>query len=355
MGNDIRHKRSATPSAIPVVGDLELGELAVNTYDGKLFIKIDDGTESIVEIGGGGGDVTKVGTQAAEHIAVWASDGTLGGGSGFKYSSTFFQVDSTLIITSALLINGASIAPYITDDVGGIGSNTARFKDAFFGRRLRIRGQPIFEMKYEAVALNTDSSAWQTIAGNISSGPDKWGTLIHGIVDDSYSNLSIYHRIYRNQTADVGANIYVERQEFTAQDLITFDTALVDLGTMRFDADQVVGAGQDDFVLTYDNGTGLISLEAAGSGNFVTSDAEDIITTGVTNGAALSITETTITTGIALSVNLNGAAGTGVGVYVSNGGFGQDPTLLYLTQSATATNPATGEKIIYRGGEWVSN
>ena len=55
MANTIKHKRSSTPSATPSTSDLELGELAVNTYDGKLFLKKDDGTASVVEIGAGGG------------------------------------------------------------------------------------------------------------------------------------------------------------------------------------------------------------------------------------------------------------------------------------------------------------
>ena len=40
----------------------------------------------------------------------------------------------------------------------------------------------------------------------------------------------------------------------------------VSLGNFTFDADQTVGAGQDDYVLTYDNSAGTISLEAAGGG-----------------------------------------------------------------------------------------
>lgn len=40
----------------------------------------------------------------------------------------------------------------------------------------------------------------------------------------------------------------------------------VDLGNYSFDIDQTVGSGQDNYVFTYDNGTGLISLEAAAGG-----------------------------------------------------------------------------------------
>lgn len=50
MANTILHKRSATPSAAPTTGDLSLGELALNTYDGKLFFKKDDGSPAIVEV-----------------------------------------------------------------------------------------------------------------------------------------------------------------------------------------------------------------------------------------------------------------------------------------------------------------
>jgi hypothetical protein len=43
-------------------------------------------------------------------------------------------------------------------------------------------------------------------------------------------------------------------------------TGNVLLGNLTFDADQTVGAGQDNYVLTYDHGTGVISLEVAASG-----------------------------------------------------------------------------------------
>lgn len=59
----IRLKRSAVPGKVPAVTDLELGELAVNTSDGKLYTKKNvSGTESIVDVAGtatpGDGSVT---------------------------------------------------------------------------------------------------------------------------------------------------------------------------------------------------------------------------------------------------------------------------------------------------------
>ena len=47
--SNIKLKRSAVPGKIPTVGNLELGEFAVNTFDGNLYTKKDvNGNESIV-------------------------------------------------------------------------------------------------------------------------------------------------------------------------------------------------------------------------------------------------------------------------------------------------------------------
>lgn len=52
----------------------------------------------------------------------------------------------------------------------------------------------------------------------------------------------------------------------TAKLLVTGITSL-DVVNYEFDVDQTLGAGQDNFVLTYDNATGTIQLEAAGAGS----------------------------------------------------------------------------------------
>ena len=50
------------------------------------------------------------------------------------------------------------------------------------------------------------------------------------------------------------------------------------IGNFSFDADQSVGAGEDNYVLTYDNSSGLISLEAASGGGG-----------GITTGKAIAM------------------------------------------------------------------
>lgn len=58
MANKIQVKRSAVAAKVPTTSDIDLGEIAINTYDGKLYIKKDNGTASIVEIGSGGAGVS---------------------------------------------------------------------------------------------------------------------------------------------------------------------------------------------------------------------------------------------------------------------------------------------------------
>lgn len=50
MANKVLVKRSAVPGKVPTTSDLDLGELGVNTYDGKLYIKKDAGTPTIIDL-----------------------------------------------------------------------------------------------------------------------------------------------------------------------------------------------------------------------------------------------------------------------------------------------------------------
>ena len=54
MAQIIKLRRSSTASAEPTTAQLALGEVAINTYDGKMYIKKDDGAEEIIEVGSSG-------------------------------------------------------------------------------------------------------------------------------------------------------------------------------------------------------------------------------------------------------------------------------------------------------------
>jgi uncharacterized phage protein gp47/JayE len=65
MTTVIKPKRSTVPSSVPTAGNLEVGELAINIPDGKLYTKNTDGT--IKELGGAG-SVTLQGATNAGNV-----------------------------------------------------------------------------------------------------------------------------------------------------------------------------------------------------------------------------------------------------------------------------------------------
>jgi hypothetical protein len=87
MANTFKLKRSAVAAKVPTTGDLQLGELALNTYDGKLYTKKDNGTASVVEIGaGGGGGGTAFTYSSSAPVSPSAGDEWLDSTSGILYT-----------------------------------------------------------------------------------------------------------------------------------------------------------------------------------------------------------------------------------------------------------------------------
>ena len=112
MANTIKLKRSSTASDTPSASDLEVGELAINTADAKLFTKHTD--NSIKEISGSGGSGT-IASQDANNVDIdgGAIDGvTLGTNSAV----TELQVDN-------ININGNIISSTNTNGVIALNTN----------------------------------------------------------------------------------------------------------------------------------------------------------------------------------------------------------------------------------------
>lgn len=51
MANTIKLKSSAVAGKVPTTGDLALRELAINTFDGAVYMKRNNGADEIIRIG----------------------------------------------------------------------------------------------------------------------------------------------------------------------------------------------------------------------------------------------------------------------------------------------------------------
>ena len=98
MATVIQFKRSSTQNDTPSVSDLALGEVAINTNDGLMFFKKNDGSDEIQEIVSGpqsSGNVAIRGTLTKEGKDVFSSSIVTSAptsGSGFPTGHIFFVV-----------------------------------------------------------------------------------------------------------------------------------------------------------------------------------------------------------------------------------------------------------------------
>lgn len=122
MAQTILLRRSATSGNIPTTAQLSLGEVAINTADGKMYIKKSvDGIESIVEVGGGASGTIQTFLQT---YAFTASEGqTLFYGSDDNSSILAYVADKTEIYLNGILLDPAN--DYVATNGSSITLNTA--------------------------------------------------------------------------------------------------------------------------------------------------------------------------------------------------------------------------------------
>ena len=117
MSSIVQLKRSALSGKVPGTGSLNLGELALNTYDGKIFFRRSGSTDTVQEVITTNvintGSVTLTGTLTAESIRtnLTASFGSL-------------KVNDTLTVNHGeTIISGSAL---VTNDLTILGAVNAR-------------------------------------------------------------------------------------------------------------------------------------------------------------------------------------------------------------------------------------
>lgn len=121
MAQVIQLKRSSTAGRVPSLSDLSLGEIAINTYDGKLYTKKNEaGNPSIIEIGAGSTSVLDTFTFTATTGQTTFS-GSDNAGETLLYNSSNVEI----FLNGVLLLNGTDVtATTGTTVVLSVGANT---------------------------------------------------------------------------------------------------------------------------------------------------------------------------------------------------------------------------------------
>jgi hypothetical protein len=241
MTQTLKLKRSAVSGRAPTTSDLELGELAINTTDGKIYIKKSvSGTESIISFVDSSTTAPVVDTMTGD-----GSDTTLSlSVSPASENQTFLTIDGVLQHKDTYSISGSTLtfdeAPAntakvecitfvnttITDFKDGDGDtkiqveessddDTIRF-DTAGSERMTINSSGVIQFNGAYTFPTSDGSADQVLKTD-GSGALSFGTISSG------SSTSI-------SDADNDTKIQVE--ESSDEDTIRFDTAGVERMTI---------------------------------------------------------------------------------------------------------------------------
>ena len=186
------------------------------------------------------------------------------------------------------------------------------------GGDLDVSGNSIVSVSNGDISITPNGSGKVILDG--LSHPTSDGSAGQFLKTDGGGNLSfatVTTDLSGDTTPQLGGNLDVVTHSIvsTSNRDITINpngTGNVLIGNYEFDADQSVGAGQDNYVMTYDNSTGHVSLEAAAAAGATGGGSDEIfyengqnVTTNytITNGKnAMSAGPITIDSGVTVTV-----------------------------------------------------
>jgi hypothetical protein len=350
MANTIILKRSATPSKVPTTGQLALGEIAINTYDGLIYIKKDNGTASVVQIGGvtsvngetgavtiDTGDVAENGNQYFTNTRARAA---ISAGSGITYNSGTGAISTTQTLTTAgsptfvnLTLTGGipSIAGDIipsADVTYDLGSSTKQWKDIYVGPgSLYVNGSKVLEDDTGTITFSADADQNIRIktlgAGILQLGSSTTNINIDGtlqiaagknITDSAGVKVNFGDSIEMNGNKVIGLGAPSANGDAATK--LYVDTAISAVSTSS------IAQGNTNIAVV-DSGTGTVTVTVDGS-TALTVDATGVVVAGnfTVSGTTTSVNSNTISLAdniITLNSDATGSATQNAGIEVERG------------------------------------
>lgn len=334
MANDIRIKRSAVEGKVPLTTDLALGELALNTYDGKLYTKKSvDGTDTVVELSSDSSEVLIAKKEITEDftiaddenalslIEVEVADGVeveIGEGStwsvlGEQFSGDYADLsgspNSELLISSTVITEDASISS--TQNAASLqtvrvqdgvkvtvaeGSKWSVLGEQFSGDYDDLSNAPtLFSGDYSDLsnAPNpvdfTVKGRSETLTAASSTGATTYNTTV-GMLEFSHGSNEAFFAAYDSDAeaflADVvalgsGDSITIDGNTVTIASSNSFPLSVF-FGQLVFDTDEAGPGGWGSMVSSGSVGISAYDLSITGTSDPLFDDTYDVVIDGVT-------------------------------------------------------------------------
>lgn len=172
MANTFKLKTSSVSGKIPTTSDLQSSELAYNSFDGKLYAKRNNGTESIIEIGASAGGATNL--DGLSDVAITSAA-----------KGQFIVHDGTQFVNSRTIeSNAAATVPLTIKGAASQSGNYFHIKDSGNNNVLFIDStkQAVFYGTGNFAGGSGSTSPCVLIQGPLESGfTTSWPTITAGI------------------------------------------------------------------------------------------------------------------------------------------------------------------------------
>ena len=362
MANKVLLKKSSTAAKVPLVGDLDYGELALNYTDGKLYYKTASNTiDTYASISATATFTNK--TLTSPTINSGALSGTFSGAATLSGAITLSNTTaSTSTITGALTVGGGlGVAGTIYADIikltnNGNGTNVYIGDDVMLGdinlaNTLGIRGLQDATQGY-IVFGNSNGTNYIgrsgtnpitvyggqfVVTGSVNNGgaalqltgyASKGGTGYHDFlsVTNSYGSATNPNKFFRMNST---GNLEIINSAYTANIFTLTDAGAVTFGGTTFPT----SGGTNGYVLTA-NGSGGATWAAAAGGGGTTTNA-------LTIGTGLSGTSFNGSAAVTIAIDSTVATLTGAQTLTNKTISGSSNTItnVSLTSSVTGTLP----------------